>query len=74
MVKLIDGIFHADEAGKVLFSLINSKINYHTLETLSSKEIYGVENEISIKRIEELRLANAAIAKILSEAKESGKN
>lgn len=72
-IRLIDGLFDAEEAGKVLFSLTNSKINYHTLETLSSKEIYGIENVNSKKRIDELRTANVEIAKIIREAKESGK-
>jgi hypothetical protein len=72
-VKLIDGIFDAEEAGKVLLTLTNSKINYHTLEMLSSKEIYGIENVYSKKRIDELRTANIEIAKTLRLARELGK-
>jgi hypothetical protein len=72
-VNLIEGTFDAEEAGKVLLSLTSSKINYHTLESLSTMELYGVENANSKKRIDELRNANIEIAKILRVARAQGK-
>ena len=39
-IKLIEGNFLPNEAGKVLFSLINSKIDYHNLEHFIKEKFY----------------------------------
>jgi hypothetical protein len=71
--KLINGSFEPENAGKILFALINSKINYHNLETLTVRVQQGLNDEKSLKRIEELNNSQAEIMKILEEAKRNNK-
>ena len=71
--KLINGSFEPENAGKILFALINSKINYHNLETLTVRVQQGLNDEKSLKRIEELNNSQAEIMKILEEAKKNNK-
>lgn len=71
--KLIDGSFEPENAGKILFALIDSKINYHNLETLTARVQQGLNDEKSLKRIEELKHSQVAIMKLLQEAKKENK-
>lgn len=66
--KLIDGKFSANEAGKILFTLINSKINYHNLDAFISQEREGKISTKQNKRIKELTEVNTAIKKIIDYA------
>lgn len=70
--KLIKGNFDATEAGKVVFALINSKINYHSLDVFSNQIRFNQQLTASEKRIEELKSANSAIRSILKYAAEKG--
>ncbi len=54
-IKLIEGTFEPHDAAKVLFPLINSKINYHNLELFSAEIRSGGTIENSKKRIEYLK-------------------
>jgi hypothetical protein len=71
--NLINGSFEPENAGKILFALINSKINYHNLETLTVRVQQGLNDEKSLKRIEELNNSQVEIMKILEEAKRNNK-
>ena len=70
-LKLIEGNFTAPEAGKFLFALLNSKINYHTLEIFSAKErAMHSDTKHNEKRIEELKAAKEALKKIILSAEQ----
>ncbi|TDD76026.1 hypothetical protein [Flavobacterium caseinilyticum] len=70
--KLVEGQFAPAEAGKVLFSLINNKINYHNLEKFSNQIRFDEDSSHSKIRIETLSEASAYIKDLISEA--SSKN
>ena len=65
IIKLVEGSFLPSEAGKVLFSLINSKINYHNLELFSAQERSEDDLEHSKQRIEYLRNASEKLSEFL---------
>lgn len=65
--KLIEGQFAPSEAGKVLFSLINSKINYHNLEIFSNQIRFDEENPHSKIRIKTLSDASEYIKELIKE-------
>lgn len=66
--KLVEGQFAPSEAGKVLFSLINSKINYHNLEIFSNQIRFDGENPHSKIRIKTLSGASEYIKELIKEA------
>jgi hypothetical protein len=47
--------FSVSEAGKVLFALINSKINYHSMIAFSDSERYNKDLSRSRQRIDQLK-------------------
>jgi hypothetical protein len=65
--KLIEGQFAPSEAGKVLFSLINSKVNYHNLEIFSNQIRFDEENPHSKIRIKSLSDAAEYIKELIKE-------
>ncbi|MFE3868907.1 hypothetical protein ACFX5E_12620 [Flavobacterium sp. LS2P90] len=66
--KLVEGQFAPSEAGKVLFSLINSKINYHNLEIFSNQIRFDEEIPHSKIRIKTLLEASEYIKELIKEA------
>ena len=70
-IKLIEGIFFPKEAGKVLFSLLNSKINYHNLELFSAQERFDGNVEHSKLRIEYLKEMSEELTNFIKEASEN---
>jgi hypothetical protein len=66
--KLVEGQFTPSEAGKVLFSLINNKINYHNLEKFSNQIRFDEENPHSKIRLETLSAASNYIKDLINEA------
>ncbi|MDP4283676.1 MAG: hypothetical protein Q8891_04595 [Bacteroidota bacterium] len=73
-LKLIEGQFAPLEARKVIFDLINSKINYHNLEAFSIKERFNGNISYSEKRIEELKEVRRRLEDIVNDASERGLN
>lgn len=73
-LKLIDGTFTSSEAGKVLFDLISSKINYHAMQAFSIKERFGGDVSFSEKRIEDLKETRRRLEEIINRASEKGLN
>ena len=67
-LKLIDGTFAPSEAGKILFELINRKINYHQMELFSNNERFSNDISSSVKRIEELKLTQNLLKEIIGYA------
>lgn len=72
-IDLIDGKFTPLETSKVLFSLLNNKINYHNLEVFSSqiRDEGNVEN--SKKRLKKLNKDADLLDKLIKDAVQSGK-
>jgi uncharacterized FlaG/YvyC family protein len=67
-INLIQGSFLPSEAGKVLFSLLNSKINYHNLEIFSEQERSDINSEHSKSRVDNLKEASEKLAEFIKEA------
>jgi 4-diphosphocytidyl-2C-methyl-D-erythritol kinase len=53
--KLIDGTFEPLEALRALSGVMNSKINYHNLESFSNHIRFDTEISVSKKRTDELK-------------------
>ena len=70
--KLIDGIFTAEEAEKVLTTLLNYKIDYHNREDFSNHIRFNQSIEHSKKRIQELNSTKDDIKKMIQESKKEG--
>ncbi len=69
--KLIDGDFDPSEAQSILFALINSKINFHSLESFGIRERTCGDTSFHEKRIKELAQTNVDIKKIVKYAEEN---
>jgi predicted NACHT family NTPase len=69
--KLVEGEFTPAEAGKVLYALISSKINYHNLQAFSFKERYNGDNSQYVKRVEALKSINEDLQEVLVFATEN---
>lgn len=56
--KLVSGTFNKEDARRIMLSLVNSKINFHSLEAFRKRET-GVEsnlsNEIRLKELLETK-------------------
>lgn len=70
--KLIEGQFSPSEAETVLLALINSKINFHNLETFSNQIRFNTENPNSKIRIHLLLEASEYIRALVEEASSKG--
>ncbi|MGL2986531.1 hypothetical protein ACSVH5_02945 [Flavobacterium sp. RSSA_27] len=70
--QLIDGEFTPIAAAKVLFPLINNKINYHSLESFSNEIRFDKDVTNSKKRIAELQEVQLLIQELLEKAEENG--
>jgi len=68
--KLIDGTFNEPEARNLLLELIGNKINFHAKEKFSHQERFGKDILNSANRIEELKQEEAAMRKLLNQAKD----
>ncbi len=69
--KLIDGQFTSSEARSVLFALVNSKINFHSMESFGIRERTSGDTSFHEKRIKELSQTNVDIRKMLDYAEEN---
>ena len=54
-IDLINGSFDREELKELLMDILISKINFHEKKSISSLIVNGSEDEISIKRINELK-------------------
>lgn len=73
--KLVQGRFTPEEAGKVLYSLLQDKINYHNTEILSQQIRFGFEKDVTHaeERITNLRAVNGALVEFLKQVSSEGK-
>jgi len=66
--KLIDGQFTPLEAKSILFTLVNSKINFHSMESFGITIRSSGDVSFHEKRIKELKKTNADIKKLMDYA------
>ena len=64
--KLIDGIFTAEEAEKIITALLNYKIDYHNREDFSNHIRFNQSIEHSKNRIQELTTTKEEIKKMIA--------
>jgi hypothetical protein len=66
--KLIDGQFTPLEAKSILFTLVNSKINFHSMESFGITIRSSGDVSLHEKRIRELKKTNTDIKKLMDYA------
>lgn len=69
--QIIDGIFTPDQARQVLGAMVQSKIDYHTLEKHSEGERSGMTHH-SEDRLQSLRALAAELKALFESANTSG--
>lgn len=70
--KLVEGNFNCTEATEVLFSLINSKIKFHDLQSFGKKERSEIDNHHSDRRSKELKKVLEEIRAVIAQAEKEG--
>jgi hypothetical protein len=71
-LELIKGEFSAEDARDILLQLFTDKINYHQARNLSSLERFGKLNDISVRRLPELKFQIQKINDLFKNADLSG--
>ena len=71
-LELIKGEFSVLEAKELLFNLINQKINFHNLRDWSSQERYGMPDENSVQRIQQLKQSKESLQELVQIARKEG--
>ena len=66
--KLIDGKFDPSEARSILFTLINSKINFHSMQSFGITVRTSGDTSFHDKRIKELAKTNVDMIKLMDYA------
>jgi len=66
-ITLIDGCFSSEDALELLRNLYLSKIQFHQLKNFSSVERFGKEDEMALKRIQQLKESLEYISTIMKE-------
>lgn len=69
---LIEGTFTPAEAARVLFDLVRSKINYHSMEKFSAQERLGKDESHSENRIKSLRQLKNSLQEVFEFAEKKG--
>jgi len=69
--KLIDGVFDPSEARSILFALINSKINFHQMESFGITVRSSGDTSFHENRIKQLAQTNRDIKKVMDYATEN---
>jgi hypothetical protein len=69
---LINSTFEPGDARDLLVSMIDSKINFHVIKNLSSQERYGMKDEHSLRRINELKQSWQELSQLLDHASHAG--
>lgn len=71
--QLVRGVFSPDDASRVLFDLVKSKIRYHHDEAFRIEEKYNGDVSHSKQRIKELKALNEQLEKTISDARSNSK-
>ena len=72
--KLVNGEFSAEDAQKIIMSLINSKIDFHNLFAFSNHIRYNKDVNESKKRIEELSSTKDEIIELIKKGSQDSHN
>lgn len=72
-LNLIEGSFIDEDAKEILMNIFSTKIHFHEMKNFSSKERFGIPDEIASKRIPKLKGEIEKLANILAEAKSQHK-
>ena len=70
--KLVNGVFSAEEAQKIIVSLINSKIDFHNLNAFSDLIRNNTTVDNSKSKIEALTQTRHDIIELIEEAEKKG--
>lgn len=73
-ITLIDGSFDPESAKDLLVNLLQHKIHFHNLKSLSFWERTGVKDMESQLRLEQLKIDRDLILKIMHEAQLDSKS
>ena len=71
-LNLIDGIFKPGDARRILTDVFLSKIRYHQMNNLSSKERFGIEDAAAVHKIPILMAGVAKVKAIIEFAEKEG--
>lgn len=63
--KLIEGDFSPSDARNILFALVNSKINFHSLESFGISVRSSGDTSFHEKRVKELATVNIDIKRLM---------
>ncbi|MBC7418914.1 MAG: hypothetical protein H7325_12265 [Pedobacter sp.] len=69
-IKLIDGVFNADDAAEILFSVLEAKIRFHNLQMMSVAERFNGSTKDHESRLQVLEDSKKIVAKIILQARE----
>ncbi len=69
--KLLDGEFDSSEARNILFTLVNSKINFHSMQSFGITIRTSGDTSFHENRIKELVQTNVDIKKVMDYATEN---
>lgn len=72
--ELIKGDFTPAEAFEIISFLISTKINFHNLQNFSKQIRFNINDEASLKRIQELEISKESIKELVKMAKANGKS
>jgi hypothetical protein len=71
--KLITGVFSPSDAKEILLNVYNGKIQFHQMKNFSSKERFGKEDKVAIKRIPQLKKSLEKLIKQITKAEKQKK-
>ncbi|MBL6448244.1 hypothetical protein JMN32_18160 [Fulvivirga sp. 29W222] len=71
---LIKGVFTPEEAHEIMTNLLMKKINFHEMRDLSQQIRFGLKDETSLQRIEELKASLVTLQELVKKAKLSERN
>ena len=72
-ITLIDGSFDPEGAKDLLVNLLQNKVHFHTVKSLSFWERTGAKDVESIVRLEQLKVDRELVLKLMQEAQLEGK-
>jgi len=71
--KLINGVFDAIEAREILTNIISSKIQFHSIRVFSISERFGINDQVSRERIEQLKETKIELLRLIEVADRNNK-
>jgi hypothetical protein len=72
--ELINGTFSAEEGKDIILNLLNHKIHFHTVRSLSYWEKTGNKDNESLKRLGELKATRENFLKLFDDPNFNAKN